>query len=77
MVYSFVSVFLYSHGLSQVIIAGINATFENWRAVAYVYSIGISLCSIAAFFILKEDPVFLFDVGRIDELKQVVAEIGK
>jgi hypothetical protein len=32
---------------------------------------------VAALFVLKEDPVFLFDVGKISELKRVVGEVGR
>jgi hypothetical protein len=40
-------------------IAGLNFLFEDWRAVAYTYAIGILGCSIASLFVLKEDPVLL------------------
>lgn len=35
------------------------------------------MCSIAAFFVIKEDPAFLFDIGRIDDTKRILEEIGK
>jgi hypothetical protein len=57
--------------------ACINAIFYDWRAVAYVYSMAILASTIAAFFILKEDPLFLFNTGKISEVKRIVEEIGR
>jgi hypothetical protein len=68
---------LSSHGLSQIIISGINYAFGDWRVIIYVCSVGIVGCSIASLFIIKEDPVFLFEFGRIAEAKRVIVEIGE
>jgi uncharacterized membrane protein len=63
-------------GVSQMAIAGMNELFESWRAVAYSYVFGIVVLSIAAMFVIKEDPVFLFDSGLLKESKAVVEEVG-
>lgn len=43
-----------------MMLSAINAYFHDWLIITYTYAVGISVCSIASFFILKEDPVFLF-----------------
>jgi tetrahydromethanopterin S-methyltransferase subunit B len=48
-----------------MLIAGINELFGSWRAIAYSYSLGLMFVSVAALIILKEDPVFLFDSGKL------------
>ena len=48
-----------------MIIAGLNALFGNWRPIAYFYSVGLVIVSVAGLFLLKEDPVFLFDSGKL------------
>lgn len=63
--------------MGQTALSGLNAVFNDWRIIAYVFSVGIALCSIAAMFVLKEDPVFLFDVGKIDEVKHVLEDLGR
>jgi hypothetical protein len=63
--------------MGQTALSGLNTAFNDWRIIAYVFSIGIAVCSIAALLILKEDPVFLFDVGRIDEAKRILEEVGR
>lgn len=52
-------------------ISALNIIFKNWHAIAYVYAVGITICTVVSFFILKEDPVFLFEVGQIEETKKV------
>lgn len=60
-----VSVVLGSHGVSHIAIAGLNAVFHDWHIIAYIYAFGIAVGSIAALLIVKEDPVYLFEFGRI------------
>jgi hypothetical protein len=53
-------------------IGGVDKIFENWRIITSIYAVGIGCSSIAAFFILKEDPIFLFDRGEVEKAKQVL-----
>jgi hypothetical protein len=50
---------LLARGLTQMFIAGINEIFNEWSIIVWIYAVGIIICSILGFFILKEDPVFL------------------
>lgn len=60
-----VLILLFRSGLSQMSIAGLNNFFQDWKTIAYVYTIGIVSCSVLALIILKEDPIFLFDTGKL------------
>lgn len=64
------------YGVSMIAVAGIHEYFNDWRANFYIYSIGFFFCAIAAFFILWEDPIYLFDTGHLRESKQVIEAIG-
>ena len=63
--------------MGQTVLSGLNAVFEDWRTIASIFSVAIASCSIAALYIIKEDPVFLFDIGRIDEVKRILEEVGR
>ena len=60
----------------MIAVAGIHEYFNNWRINFYIYSIGFLCCSVASFFILWEDPIYLFDTGHLRESKRVIEAIG-
>jgi hypothetical protein len=55
----------------------VNEYFNNWRILECIYTVGLFACSIASFYILLEDPIFLFDMGRVEEAKRVIEQIGE
>jgi hypothetical protein len=75
-VYLGVSSVLLRCGLAQIAIAVVNEYFNNWRILYCIYTVGLCACSIASFYILLEDPIFLFDMGRVEEAKRVIEQIG-
>ena len=56
---------LFRTGLSYVVLAAINEFAHNWRVIYYTFASGFVVLSVVCFFLLKEDPIFLFDIGRI------------
>lgn len=68
--------FVIQYGISMIAVAGIHEYFNNWRANFYIYSVGFLLCAVASFFILWEDPIYLFDTGHLRESKKVIEAIG-
>lgn len=44
--------------------------------IYYTYASGFVILSVVCFILLKEDPIFLFDIGRIKEAKDIIEEIG-
>jgi hypothetical protein len=72
MVYRGVSFVLLRNGLGQILIAIVNEYFNNWRIFYCIYTVGLFACSIASFYILLEDPIYLFDMGRLEETKKVI-----
>jgi hypothetical protein len=47
-----------------------------WTFNLYLIAPFIFIGLIASFFLVKEDPNFLYENGRFDECKQVIKEIG-
>jgi hypothetical protein len=60
-----------------IVIAGVNEYFNDWRILFYIYCCGMLLCTIASFYILWEDPIYLFDSGKLREAKHVIEAIGE
>lgn len=57
--------FVIATGLSYVVLAAINEFAHNWRVIYYTFASGFVVLSVVCFFLLKEDPIFLFDIGHI------------
>jgi hypothetical protein len=63
--------------VGQILIGIVNEHFNNWRIFYCIYTVRLFACSIASFYILLEDPIFLFDMGRVEEAKRVIEQIGE
>jgi hypothetical protein len=55
-----------------MVIPIMNELVGKWRVIAYLYSVGIVGISVAAFFILKEDPIYLANSLQVEAAKKVV-----
>lgn len=63
-------------GIGHIAIAGILEWTSSWRVIFAIYTCGILLCSLAAILLLREDPIYLFDVGKLGEAKRVIEELA-
>jgi hypothetical protein len=76
-VYLGVSFVLLRVGFVLILVSFVNEHFNNWRILYCIYTVGLLACSIVSFYILLEDPIFLFDMGRVEEAKGVIEQIGE
>jgi hypothetical protein len=47
-------IILTSFGMSNLLIAGLNTAFHDWRVIAGFYSVALVACSVLAFMVLKD-----------------------
>lgn len=64
--------FVIGEGGSQLVLALINSFIPIWTFNLYLIAPFIFIGLIASIFLVKEDPNFLYENGRIDECKQVI-----
>lgn len=58
-------------------IAFISAYFPGWEAYQAISLVGFTLAFIVAPFVVKDDPVYLYNSNQMDELNHLVESVGK
>jgi MFS family permease len=58
--------YLCGSGTAQITIAFINEFFPGWHAYLAVYAVGFTATALLAPFLVKEDPVYLYNNSQMD-----------
>jgi hypothetical protein len=63
-------------GTSQISIAVLHEFSPGWQPYIAIYVVGFTLALLLAPFIVKEDPVYLYNNAQMDELMHLVEGVG-
>ena len=50
--------------------------FEEWHYFAWLVCIGYSLLLVGFFFVVREDPIYLFNSGQLSALMALLEGVG-
>ncbi len=68
--------YLCGTGSAQLSIAFLNNFFPTWHSYLAIYTVGLSVAALLAPFVLREDPVYLYNNGQMDDLYALVEGVG-
>ncbi len=63
---------MFGTGFGQISMAIINTYFPGWQFYAIINMVFFSFSLCASFFIVKEDPIFLFNNNEMDKLMNLL-----